>query len=596
MPDYKPIVYRNLSEMPERVVSEGSMLWNKTGAWRYLRPKYENKLPPCNQGCPAGNDIEGFVGMVAEGQYHQAWQLLMEENPFPGVCGRVCYHPCESVCNRAGFDHSLAIHALERFVADHGAVNEVPPPLRPSTEKHVAVIGSGPAGLSAAYHLARLGHRVTVHEAMPLPGGMLRYGIPEYRLPKKILEQEINNIQSLGVEIRSNCKIGETLPWEDLQSFDALLICTGAHRHRELGLLGEELDRVLPALSFLKMVANGVKPDLGRKTMIIGGGNTAVDSARTAIRLGSAVSLCYQRSRREMPAYTEELGEAEREGARVQTLVQPVRIHTVNGDGLQVVMRKTTLGDRDSSGRRKAVPVPGSEYTVKTDTLICAIGEESELEFLPEGIQVHQGRIRISPEGETRLEGVFAAGDAACSVRDVATAIGSGKASACSIDAWLNGNLMEQNQEAWRIGTLGAVSVTNYLHSILPTKQTQILQSHSKRRGSQMLTRYDELNLNYFEVRPREKIRKLDILERLSAFGEVNLGLIENSAQNEAARCFHCGVCNQCDNCYVYCPDIAVSKNEPEEGGYTIDMNYCKGCGICVYECPRSAMVMEKER
>ena len=282
-----PIAFLSIEEMPEKVVSQASMLWNKTGSWRYLRPKYQGKSAPCSQGCPAGNDIEGFIRQIGLGNYEKAWQLLKEENPFPKVCGRVCYHPCESACNRAEFDHGIAINALERFAADHAPISPEIKKIRSDTGKRVAVVGSGPAGLTAAYHLARMGHAIKVFEADEEPGGLLRYGIPDYRLPKEILESEIDDIRSLGVKISCQSRIGKDVEWAALTKYDAIFLSIGVHKNRTLNLAGENSAGVISGLDLLKAVARKQELDLGSQTIIIGGGNSAIDSARCALRLGS---------------------------------------------------------------------------------------------------------------------------------------------------------------------------------------------------------------------------------------------------------------------------------------------------------------------
>ncbi len=586
MSDEKPITYKSLEEMPEYVISEASMLWNRTGTWRYLAPRYLDQTPPCNQQCPAGNDVEGFIRLIEQEEYTHAATLIREENPFPAVCGRVCYHPCESVCNRSHFDDPIAIHSLERMTAENIPLTDSAIKKKPDSGKTVAIIGSGPSGLTAAYHLARMGHQPTVYEALDEPGGLLRYGIPDYRLPREVLNTEIEYIKAQGVEITCNRKVGADMSWSDLEAFDAVFISIGVHQNRQLGIPGEETTGVLPGLGFLKNVASGHPPDLGKQTVIIGGGNTAIDSARCALRLGSNVSMFYHRSRKEMPAFEEEVNEALKEGVNIRFLTQPVAVLSENKHVTGIQLRATRLGQPDESGRRRPEPVPGSEFDVPANTIITAIGETAEIEWLPKEIQMAHGRIRVDESGQTSLENVFAGGDAALSDHNVAIAIGSGKMASCAIDAFLNNRDFKQIKPRITIGETGAISVSRYLKTG---------EAHQKQGGPGSAISYESLNTNYFKKAAREKISTLEVRKRISSFDEVNSGLNPKSAVSEAKRCFHCGVCTCCDNCYIFCPDIAILKNRNSESGYKINMDYCKGCGICVNECPRAAMIMEKE-
>jgi NADPH-dependent glutamate synthase beta subunit-like oxidoreductase len=584
MSENKPIVYETIADLPECIRSEASMLWNKTGSWRYLKPVYLNKVPPCNQGCPAGNDVEGFIALIGMKKYVHAWRLLKEENPFPGVCGRVCYHPCETACNRGQFDHAIGINNLERFAADHAVIGETPEKLRPESGKSVAIVGSGPSGLTAAYHLVRMGHSVTVYEADEEPGGLMRYGIPEYRLPNSVLDSEIEVIRSLGVQIKCRQRIGLDVSWKDLQSFNAVFVAVGVHKNNKLGIENEEAEGVYSGLELLGKIARGKKALLGDHTIIIGGGNSAIDSARCALRQGSRVTLFYHRSRKEMPAFGEEIYEAEREGLKVHFLRQPVKILTSGGKVSGIQLRQTMLGVPDESGRRRPEPVPGTEFDVQASSIVTAIGESTDLGFLPAEVKTEYRRITINQHGQTSVASVFAGGDAALSEHNIAEAIGSGKMAACAIDAKL-GKIPFKEENV--IGASGAVSVSRYLESG---------KAHTASSESNHVVEFKELNINYFEPTARHKAQKLDMKDRMKGFREINLANQEDMALKEADRCFHCGVCTMCDNCYIYCPDVAISRNSNDEWGYDIAMDYCKGCGICVHECPRSAMVMEEER
>ncbi len=572
--------------MPEVVRSEASMLWNHTGSWRYMKPRYLDKTPPCNQGCPAGNDIEAFVRLIGEGKFVEAWRLIKEESPFPKVCGRVCFSPCETACNRDQFDHPTSINSLERFAADQAPANEKPKKLREDSGKTVAVVGAGPAGLTAAYHLARMGHSVTVFESRKKPGGLLRYGIPQYRLPKDILDMEIDDIKSLGVDIQCSKTVGLEAPFKELEKFDAIFVASGVHAGRKLGIDFEEADGVLAGLEFLGAVAENKAPDLGEKTVIIGGGNTAIDAARCALRLGSQATIFYHRSRVEMPAFEQEISEAEKEGVTIKLLTQPLKVITLNGKATGMQMGKTELGAPDESGRRRPVPVEGSEFTVSADTIITAIGESADLDYLPKDVQIESGRVAIDKFGISSLPGVFAGGDAALRVHNVTTAIGSGKWAACAIDCYLKGEKFEDIAHKVTIGEKGAVSIARYLGAG---------DSHVKNIKEKHVVSFEELNVNYFEESGQSKMHNLNITDRLSGFMEVHQGLSKEEAVHDANRCFHCGVCTMCDNCYVFCPDATVSRKGDDQWGYDIDFTFCKGCGICSYECPRCAMIMEEE-
>ncbi len=583
----KPIVYKTQDQMPEIVMSEASMLWNRTGAWRYIRPLYCDKTPPCNQGCPAGNDIEGFLNLVEKEEYTKAWQLIKEENPFPRVCGRVCYHPCETACNRGQHDRAVAINILERFIGDQAPKKHKIEKLRDASGKKVAVIGAGPAGLTAAYHLARLGHSVVVYESLEKPGGILRFGIPEYRLPNEVLDDEIADVTSLGVEIKCKTQVGKDITWKDLEKFDSIFVATGVQASRKLDIENIDAKGVFAGLEFLRKVTRKDDVQLGPRTVVVGGGNTAVDAARSALRLGSRVTICYHRSQNEMPAFPEEVEEAGKEGVVFDMLSQPVRVIEDGGKVVGIEMRRTKLGEPDESGRRRPVSVPGSEYIIQATSILTAIGENSDVSFLPKEVQVKWGQIIIDEFGLSNHPGVFAGGDVALDNHNVAVAIGSGKAAALAIDSYLLGKEVKSIKDRVIIGNEGAVSVSSYLETG---------NAHAKNRGCKTVVSFDDININYFEKNERSKQAKLEISERASNFIEVHQGLSEQAAKKDSMRCFHCGVCTMCDNCYTYCPDIAIQQKGEKTWGYDIDFDYCKGCGVCVHECPRSAMMMEDEQ
>jgi len=567
----KIIVFKSEAEMPLMPATLASTLYNKTGSWRYVRPLYVDKTPPCNDACPAGEDIVGYLGLIRQGRYREGWELIMQENPFPGVCGRVCPHPCESQCNRTRLGGAIAIHVQERFLADwarerrlKGLRGMTSDPSAPS----VAVVGSGPAGLSCAYHLARRGYPVTVFEAQDKPGGMMRL-IPEYRLPHQVLDHEIALIESLGVEIRTGVRLGRDLSLDDLQGYQAIFLAVGQSVSRRLGVRGEEAVGVLHGIEFLRRLDRGEKPSLGSRVAVIGGGNTAMDAARSARRLGAEVFILYRRSRHEMPASDEEIEEALAEGIQIEYLTAPVEVLTKEGRVSGLKCTRMQLGEPDESGRRRPMPVPGSEYTIAVDTVIPALGQVADLSFLGRGIKTERESIVIDDSGATTCLPIFAGGDVATGYGTVTHAVGSGKRAALAIDRWLRGESLD-----------GFPPLDRNVHAV-------------PRDMDPTVVGFEDLNLAYFEEAPRPRQSQAPASERVRDFTEVNQGFAEEMAVAEAARCFSCGTCNQCDNCLIFCPDVAIQRNG--ERPYVFNYDYCKGCGICFTECPRRAISFEEE-
>ena len=583
--EHKPIVFAGAHEMPETVMSISTMLWNKTGSWRYLKPQYEDHVPPCNEGCPVGNDIEGFVRLIGEGKPAEAWRLLKEENPMPAVTGRVCFHPCENACNRTKLDQPTAIQALERYAADQAGDIEAVGLLREESGKKVAVVGAGPAGLAAAYHLRRLGHTVTVFDALPQAGGLLRIGIPAFRLPRDILDGEIAAIERLGVDFKLGMTVGKDLAFDELNDHDAVFLATGVHANRSLGLKGEMAKGVVAGLEILAAVALGSKFKCGKKVVVIGGGNSAVDAARVARRLGANVAIYYRRTKAEMPAFEEEIQDAEIEGVKIELLSAPTRLIVDRGHVVGLEMQRMELGDPDESGRRRPVAVRGSAFTVPCDMVVSAIGETGDLTYLPDEVKLEWGKIVIDDFGLTSHPGVFAGGDIASAQQNVAQALGDGKHAAIAIDRYLAGEAVDEIGGNIIIGERGRASMAAYTGG----------KAHAKIIGSKHVVPFEELNMWHFEKIERQRANLLPVGERLRSFAEINQGLTDEQALAAAARCFHCGVCTMCDNCYMFCPDVSVWHKSDGEYGYDINFDYCKGCGVCVHECPRAAMVMVGE-
>jgi NADPH-dependent glutamate synthase beta subunit-like oxidoreductase len=557
------------------------MDWNKTGAWRAQRPFYEDKTPPCSAACPAGNDIVGFIQKITEGDFEGAWNLIREENPFPGICGRVCFHPCESKCNRGNFDEAIAIHALERFVSDFATSLDKKVQKAPGARKgKIAVIGSGPAGMSCAYHLTRLRYDVTVFESSSSAGGMLRAGIPSYRLPKNVLDREISNIEELGVEVRTGIPFGADLELDGLKDYRAIFIATGAHLSRSLHIPGEKGKRVFNGLDFLKQINLGKRVKLGDKVAIIGGGNTAIDVARSVIRLGKKATLLYRRSREEMPAFEEEIVEALEEGMKIRYLVNPMRIQQEDGMKRLECLRME-LGEKDEGGRRSPVPIANSNFFFEADSVIIAAGEEAEVSFLPKGVEKGEGIVLTQRDGSTGIKGIFAGGDLTSIQRTVAHAIGSGKKAALAIDCHLGGKDSEEAIRQILIGEGPSISILRYLYP-----EERLMNPH--------VVTFDELNTDYFEPSERCRETKGIVKKRIKGFGEVTSGYTEGIALEEAERCFSCGTCNRCENCYVFCPDASVIKAAGILSRQ-VDYDFCKGCGICFSECPRGAISLKEE-
>ena len=521
------------------------------GPVRERRPVYVDLMPPCNAGCPAGENIQAWLAHAVDGRHEQAWRQLAADNPLPAIHGRVCYHPCESVCNRASIDSAVSIHSIERFLGDlaleRGWAFD-PPQAR--TGSRVLVIGSGPSGLSAAYHLARLGHEVEVRDAGAEPGGMMRYGIPAYRLPRDVLAGELDRIAALGVRLTSDHRVEDLAAERDEGGFDAVFVAVGAHLSKRVDIPARDAGRIVDALSFLRSVASGEKPVIGRRVAIYGGGNTAMDAARVARRLGADEALVvYRRTREQMPAHAEEAEDAEREGVRINWLRT---ITAFDGPELQV-----ELMELDASG----YPQPtGLFETLAADTVILALGQETDTGFLRAvpGVEFgSDGTVQVSESLMTGSPGVFAGGDMVPSERTVTVGVGHGKKAARHIDAWLRGGS----------GATG------------PKHRTAT---------------FDLLNPWFFGDAARRQQPELALAERVEGFGEVVGGLSVVEATFEAGRCLSCGNCCECDGCLGACPEDAVIKLGV---GYRYEFDYdrCTGCGACFEQCPVHAIDMFPE-
>ncbi|NDU86323.1 MAG: NAD(P)-binding protein [Ferrovum sp.] len=527
-----------------------SSLANHTGSWRTLRPVYLDRLPPCNASCPAGENIQGWLFHAESGHYEAAWRELVQNNPFPAIMGRVCYHPCENACNRGQLDESVGINAVERFLGDEAIKHgwKFPPPAANSGKK-VLVVGAGPSGLAAAYHLARLGHQVEIQEAGPATGGMMRFGIPKYRLPRAVLDAEVARILDLGITLKLHTPVTNLEKTMRTGTFDAVFLAVGAHIGKRAVIPAGDAAHIVDAISVLRGMEGESPPLLGRHVVVYGGGDTAVDVARTARRLGATEAvIVYRRTREKMPAHDSEIEEALQEGILVKWLSTIKHV-----DAHELTIEKMVLDEH-------GYPQPTGELEkMAADSLVLALGQEVDLSLLDtlSGIAIKDGVVQVSSHLMTGHPGVFAGGDMVPSERTVTTAVGHGKKAAYHIDQWLRG----LNPDP--VAKHDAVS-------------------------------FDMLNPWYYSDAPKTLRPILDSIRRQSTFDEVQGGLDENNALFEARRCLSCGNCFECDNCYGVCPDNAVIKLGPGKR-FQFNYDYCKGCGICVTECPCGAITMVAE-
>ena len=528
----------------------GSSLANRTGSWRTERPVYVDRLPPCNNACPAGENIQKWLYHAESGDYETAWRTLTQDNPLPAVMGRVCYHPCEGACNRAQIDEAVGINSVERFLGDTAIRNGwtfAPPQTK--TGKRVLIVGAGPSGLSAAYQLRRRGHAIEIHEAGPFAGGMMRFGIPKYRLPRDVLDAEIKRITDLGVTLKLNSKVNRITDSMKAGKFDAAFLAVGAHIGKRAYIPAGSAAKILDAVSLLRSMEGEDRPLLGRRVVVYGGGNTAIDAARTAKRLGATEAIIvYRRTRDRMPAHDFEVEEALQEGIMMKWLSTIKRM-----DEGVLTVEKMQLDE-------KGFPQPTGEFeTLETDSLVLALGQDVDLSLLDEvpGLQIKDGVVQVDTNMMTGHVGIFAGGDMVPSERTVTVAVGHGKKAARHINAWLRG-------EAY----------------IAPERHE--------------LASIDKMNSWYYADAPKTVRPMLEVVRRQSTFEEVQGGLDETNALYEARRCLSCGNCFECDNCYGVCPDNAVIKLGSGKR-FRVNYDYCKGCGVCAQECPCGAIKMITE-
>jgi formate dehydrogenase (NADP+) beta subunit len=538
---------RDITELPD-LATEGG----RVAPVRTRMPVYLDRLPPCNNACPAGENIQEWLKLAKSGQEEAAWREITKSNPFPAIHGRVCYHPCEAACNRTELDGAVSIHSVERYLGDlavdAGWQFEKP---RFSSGRRVLIIGAGPSGLSAACQLARMGHEVEIRDASAQPGGMMRYGIPEYRLPRNVLDAEISRLVELGVKITTDYKVTDLLADQAEGGFEAVFVAIGAHLSKRIDIPNRDASRIVDAVSFLRDVASGERPLIGRKVAVYGGGNTAMDAARVARRLGAEESIIvYRRTEEQMPAHAEEKEGAEREGVKMNWLRT---ISSMDEGDLTV-----EIMELDASGKARGT---GRFEKLEADTVILALGQETDSNFLRRipGMHFEHDVVKVDPRTlMTDVPGIFAGGDAVPSDRTVTIGVGHGKRAARQIDAWLAGR-------------------------------------EAAERPKHELADFEKLNLWYFGDARRTTQPELEPGARVTDFDEIVGGLGDEAAHTEAARCLSCGNCFECDGCLGSCPEDAVIKLG-EGLRYRYDYDKCTGCATCFEQCPVGAIAMIEEK
>ncbi|OIO86557.1 MAG: hypothetical protein AUK32_05245 [Candidatus Aquicultor secundus] len=542
----------------------GAASYSSSGEGSYLRPAYNEKTPPCKNACPSSNAIRSFLTSIAQTEYYgrsyeesyeQAWRILTDTNPLPAVLGRVCPHFCEGDCNRKEKDEAVSINQIERFLGDFGIQNNLQHQkiTDETRSEKIAVIGSGPAGLSAAFQLARRGYPVTIFEAFDKSGGMLRYGIPTYRLPDNVIDAEVAKIEALGVEIKYNTKVGKDISIDDLKKeYKAIFLGIGAHVGWKLGIPGEDGKGVINAVEFLYKTNAGESMDLkGKKVLVIGGGNSAVDTARASLRLGAKPQIVYRRTKEEMPALDEEIKDTEDEGIHIEFLAAPVEVISDGGKVTGLKCIKMELGEPDASGRRRPVPVKGSEFVIDADMVIPAIGQGPDFA----GLKSYDESGWIATQsafGQTNNEGVFAGGDVTNKLGTVTEAVGLGHKAAMAIDAFVKGEDIPKEY---------------------PPK----------------VVKFSTMAMSYYTSLPRAEKTHMAVSNRTSNFDEVVSTLVNEAAIEETKRCLSCGMCFDCGNCYNFCT-YSVFKKTPEkhefDPRYKMNLDICVGCKKCAEECP----------
>jgi NADPH-dependent glutamate synthase beta subunit-like oxidoreductase/Pyruvate/2-oxoacid:ferredoxin oxidoreductase delta subunit len=526
-----------------------------------LRPQFIEKRPPCGDGCPNHNPIRKALMIIQKAEdykkpydqaFEEAFYTFLEKTPFPSVCGRVCPHGCETDCNRKEKEGSVRINKVERFLGDFGLEKKLKPKMLTDEKRpeKVAVIGSGPGGVSCAYQLARRGYQVTIFEAFPKTGGMLRYGIPDYRLPLDILDAEINRVLDMGVELKLNTSIGNDVSLDELKKdFDAVFIAIGAHKGYKLRVEGEDAPNVYTGVDFLHRVNEGEKVEIGDSVVVIGGGDTAIDAARVALRMGAKATILYRRTKKEMPAIEEEIEGALEEGVEIHFLAAPIEIYRDGDKATGMKCQKMELGEPDDSGRRRPIPIEGDTFDLNFSTLIPAISQEPDFAGFDSLIE---GRdwIKVDEKFKTKIDDMFSGGDNV-NLGLVIDAIFHGRRAAEAIHEKFSGEAMPPV-----VPNLGII-------------------------------KFDKMMLSYYEGSNPVEIKELPVEERLKKMdAEIVATLLQDDAIHEAKRCMSCGACFDCGSCWSYCQDNAVIKPLIKGEPYKFKLEFCNGCKKCAENCP----------
>ncbi len=555
---------------------------NKTGSWRFVRPKYHEKTAPCSAACPAGEDIARIEMLSSQGRYREALEIILLENPFPAICGRVCFHTCETACNRSGFDEPIAIHGMERFIGDTAVRDNLTFSLErlPDNGKKICIVGAGPSGLAAAYFLTRLGYSCDVFEAETEPGGILRWGIPRYRLPDAVVNAEVQRIKNLGVKILCNTRATQNFLDEAKDRYHAFFIGCGHGRSLKMNIPGENM--ALDGLDFLNRMRKEKTESLNNGTAaVIGGGNTAIDVARSLVRLGVKATLVYRRRKQDMPAFEYEVETAVKEGVKIMELFSPSSIAQDGGEYILTLQPMKRSGMETDTGRARVVPDGETTQELRVQRIFTAIGAEpSESWQLPSeenAETVYLSHCAFMANNPPFLFG----GDLTNPTKSVADAIASGKQSAMALDTFFKKglNAITNRLNSCLVGNGPALSMERYL------------DGKRSNRNPDMVS-YEDINIDYFTPAPRIKAKSLSLNKQMNPFDEIETTFTIRQVMEETRRCFNCGICNACDNCRIFCPEIAVDL---QDGQRRINLDYCKGCGICVVECPRNAMALEEE-